>query len=267
MAKSSDSDGGHTTERLAYKLTECITIVDNRGYTTIKDEENGQIYAQLGNFLPLNQKVTWEKDFVSIMSKVEDSDKEPNYSDFIVPIFVCSVKKTMTDEESLLLKTLFRNCRDLTGVYPIVVLTHKSSNPSYSHLDVIFKGAGAEQIHAVENYTLQDTMKTRGRCHDLLAVIGNALDDVKFRMNQPRNPVEERIDRKKFLMKFAYEFTVAQKLREVALAYELKTAQKLKEAAQEYERKIVERERDATKKENQRLRAAASKMWFGRFPD
>lgn len=74
-----------------------------------------------------------------------------------------------------------------------------------------FKEVGAEQVHVVENYTINDNMKTRGRCNDLQVIIENALKDAKFRMEQQRDPVMERIKRKKIVLKFAYEFTVAKK--------------------------------------------------------
>ncbi|XP_069582998.1 uncharacterized protein [Ranitomeya imitator] len=226
----------HTTERLAYKLTDCITLVDNRGHVMMLDSETGEVYAQLGNFLPFNKEVKWKRDFVEIMSIVEDSDMEPNYSDFVVPIFVYSVKNTLTEEVFSNVKTFFKNCRDMTGVYPIVVLTNKLSAP-YTELASKFKETGAEQIHVVENYTISDNLKTRGRCNDLQVIIENALKDAKFRMEQKRDPIKERIERKKFLLKFAYQFTVAEK------------------------------EKEAAKKEKARLKALASKMWLGRFPE
>ncbi|XP_073493809.1 uncharacterized protein [Phyllobates terribilis] len=228
--------GGKTMERLAYKLTDCITLVDNRGHGKMMNSETGEIYAQLGNFLPLNKKVEWKTDFVEIMSSVEDSDMEPNYSDFVVPIFVYSVKNTMSDDVFSNVKTFFKNCRNLTGVYPIVVLTNKLSKP-YSDLVSKFKETGVEQIHAVENYTPSDNLKTRGRCNDLQVIIENALKDAKFRMEQKRDPIKERVERKKFILKFAYQFTVAEK------------------------------EKEATKKEKARLKEKASKMWFTRFPE
>ncbi|KAM3919299.1 uncharacterized protein RB166_013988 [Leptodactylus fuscus] len=235
-ARGSQSDETHTTARLAYRLTDCITIVDNRGYNKMEDNETGVMYAQLGHFLPLNQEVEWEKDFLKILSKVEESDVTPNYSDFIVPIYVHSVKNNMTEEEFSYVKEFFKNCRDMTGVYPIVVLTNKLSGP-YSHLEGKFKEIGAEQVYAIENYTEDDHIKTRGRCDDMQAIIENALKDVKFRLEQPRDPVKERIERKKFVLKFAYQFSVAKK------------------------------EEEAAKKEKARLKEKFDQMWFKRFPE
>ncbi|KAM3918965.1 uncharacterized protein RB166_013709 [Leptodactylus fuscus] len=250
-AQASQSDHTQTMERLAYDLTDCITIVDNRGYGKMGDNETGEMYAQLGNFLPLNQEVEWEKDFLKILSKVEESDKTPNYSDFIVPIYVYSFFTVSSKNFSFDLlsvtfdiqlwelrnvKEFFKNCRDMTGVYPIVVLTNKLSGP-YSHLKGKFKEIGAEQVYAIENYTEEDHIKTRGRCDDMQAIIENALKDATFRMEQPRDPVKERIERKKFVLKFAYQYSVEEK------------------------------EKEAARREKTRLKEKAKDMWFGRLPE
>ncbi|XP_071971243.1 uncharacterized protein [Engystomops pustulosus] len=241
--EASGSDGSHTTERITYQLTECITMVDNRGFQYMADNEFGQVYAQLGNFFPLNQKVEWKKDFVELMSKVEDSDATPNYSDFIVPIFVHSAKSVMSDTEISSVKTFFSGCKNMTGVYPIVVLTHRLSKTD-SNLEGKFRRTGAEQILEVENYTGRDNIKTRGRCSDLLAVIENALRDVKFRIEQNWNPVTERIKRKKFLLKFMHDFAIAEK-----------------------EKEAVKKVQEARRNEYNRLKEKASNMWFARFPE
>ncbi|XP_071970202.1 uncharacterized protein [Engystomops pustulosus] len=212
-AEASGSPSAVTSERRAYQLTDCITIVDNRGFGLSPEDVIGEICAQLGNFLPLNQRVERIRDFVEIMSKVEDSDLTPNYSDFIVPIYIQSVIETATCKEFLRLKTFFQNCRFMTGMYPIVVFTNKHRAP-YSELESLFQMAGAEHIHAVENYTEDDNVKTRGRCNDLLAVIEDALRDAKFCMEQRRDPVRERIERKKFLLKCIYDKTIEKKIKD-----------------------------------------------------
>ncbi|XP_073416586.1 uncharacterized protein [Dendrobates tinctorius] len=47
-SKARGVDGGATTERIPYELTENLTLVDNRGCGTMDDKESGVIYAQLG---------------------------------------------------------------------------------------------------------------------------------------------------------------------------------------------------------------------------
>ncbi|KAG8538419.1 hypothetical protein GDO81_022687 [Engystomops pustulosus] len=80
--------GAVTTIRKAYKLTENITLVDNRGYSKENNFQRAEIYAQLGNFIPIGEEVEWKKNYSEVMDKLEDADLDPNYSDFIVPILV-----------------------------------------------------------------------------------------------------------------------------------------------------------------------------------
>lgn len=234
-ANTGSSDNIITTDRKAYKLTDTITIVDNRGFGKMGKNEEAIAYAQLGHFLPLDEKVEWTEDFVQIMSQVEDSDRTPNYTDFLAPIFVYSMKIQMPKEQVEEVQKFFMNCRDMTGVFPIVVLTNKLKKCG-NNLEEAFRNAGAEVVIAIENYTSEDHIKTRGRCADIQEVICNALKDVQFRLEQPRDPMEERLKRKKILLKFAYESVV----------------EELKSKAKEHE--------------YERLKALADKSWFKRFP-
>lgn len=242
-AQTGSSGNIITTKRNAYKLTDTITIVDNRGFGRKIGAEEAVVYAQLGHFLPLNEDVKPINNFLHIMSQVEDSDLTPNYTDFIVPIFVYSAKNVMPEQQVEEVRTFCKNCRDMTGVVPIVVLTHKSHR-NYEDLVGKFKRVEAEQVLAVENYTREDNLKTRGRCTDIQGVIMNALKDVEFRLQHLPEPITERIKRKKFLLTFVYNFT----LRDVVT----ETTEKAKQQAK--------------KEEFDRLKNLADKNWFGKFP-
>nr|DBA18952.1 TPA: hypothetical protein GDO54_014842 [Pyxicephalus adspersus] len=87
-AEARETDHGLTMIRNAYPLTDVITIVDNRGCSTMNDFERAEVYAQLGNFIPPGQKVNWKYNFRTMMDELEMSELEPNFTDFIVPIFV-----------------------------------------------------------------------------------------------------------------------------------------------------------------------------------
>ncbi|KAM8962450.1 uncharacterized protein RCH25_037994 [Pelodytes ibericus] len=198
------TDGGaYTMERRSYKLTDTITIVDNRGFGTMDKFEAIEIYGQLGNFLPLDEKVEWRKDFGSVMGRIEDAGIDPNHTDFIVPIFIYSVCKTMSDREESEVKTFLRTVRNMTGIFPIVVLTYKTSE-NYFKVEKKFKCLGAEGVFALENYTEKDHLQTRGRHTDILNILKSALDDVKFYMEHKKDPVRERVERKKFLLKMCH---------------------------------------------------------------
>ncbi|XP_075037523.1 uncharacterized protein LOC142098583 [Mixophyes fleayi] len=203
-AEAAQADGGLTMERKSYPITNNITMVDNRGCSMLNCFETGEIYAQLGNFNPLDQRVEWTKEYEEMLDRLEDVDVEPNFTDITVPIFVYSVKKEIADKEREEIKTFLKNCRDLTGIFPIIVLTHKTSGP-FSKFRDMFEGMGAEEIFAVENYTVEDHLKTRGRHLQFLNLIYKVLLDVNFKLKEERNPRKERAERKKFLHRFLHE--------------------------------------------------------------
>ncbi|KAE8578318.1 hypothetical protein XENTR_v10023459 [Xenopus tropicalis] len=209
------TDGGtFTVERRAYTLTPTITLVDNRGFSKMDNFEMRMIYAQLGNFLPLNTRVTWDRSYEDFMYKLEDAELDPNYTDFIVPVFIYKVLYTLPKEEMTQIKDFLKTCRDLTGVFPIVVLTFKTSG-NYFDVITMFRCLGAEVVVAVENYSKEDQTQTLGRNTDFLSLLKSALDNVRFRMEQPRNPKVERIERKKFLIKYVHDIDVTKKTNEI----------------------------------------------------
>ncbi|XP_073416725.1 uncharacterized protein [Dendrobates tinctorius] len=203
-AESGSADGGLTTVRRTYPLTNMITMVDNRGCATLNPFEAGEFYTQLANFVPLNEGVEWTKEFDEVLNRLEDAEIEPNFSNVIVPVFVYSVKRDIAANELEEIKTFLKICRDLTGIFPIIVLTHKTSGP-FSKFRDLFEGMGAEDIFSVENYTSEDNLKTLGRHLQFLNLIHKVLLNVNFRMSEERNPRKERVERKKFLHKFFHK--------------------------------------------------------------
>ncbi|XP_056389511.1 uncharacterized protein LOC130283886 [Hyla sarda] len=203
-AAAGSADGGLTVARNAYPLTDTITMVDNRGCATLNPFETGEFYTQLGNFIPLNEGVEWTKEFGDVVNRLEDSDIEPNFTDIIVPVFVYSVKRELAANEVEEIKTFLKSCRDLTGIFPIIVLTHKTSG-AFSKFRDLFEGMGAEEILSVENYTPEDNLKTLGRHLQFLNLIHKVLLNVNFRMSEERNPRRERAERKKFLTRYFHE--------------------------------------------------------------
>ncbi|MEE6515163.1 hypothetical protein FKM82_023680 [Ascaphus truei] len=231
------SDGGKTTRRIAYPLTDTITVVDNRGCATMNGYETGEIFAQLGNLLPLDQEVVWEKGFQSIMHRLVEGDIDANYSDFVVPIFVYSVRKGITKEEVPEIKDLLDNARKLTGLDPIVVLTFKTQG-DLTGVQAKFKNMGTERIFQLENLTESDHLRTRAKDQEILTFFHGVLKDVEFRMSEKRNPPQERAERKKFVLDFAHKM-------------EMKREKEKKDqemAAEQAERDRVEREQKTTGK-------------------
>ncbi|XP_031749259.1 vicilin-like seed storage protein At2g18540 [Xenopus tropicalis] len=152
--------------------------------------------------------------------------------------------------------TFFKNCRDLTGVFPIVVLTFKTSG-NYSEAEKMFKCLGAEVVVAVENYSEEDQIQTLERSRDFLNLIKSALDNVTFRMGNPRNPREERIKRKKFLLRYVHDIDMEEKRKQEEYRRRFMDRKRFEARRSFFARKREEamRKREARKEEEARNRA------------
>ncbi|XP_077350321.1 uncharacterized protein LOC144000387 [Lithobates pipiens] len=242
-AKAIEQDGGSTTERIPYKLTRNITLVDNRGLKNMDGYETGEIFAQLGNLLPLG-KVDWPKGF-ELVDRITRAEKSMTTSDFIFPVFVHSVKKSISPEEQENMKKVLLKSRDLTGVYPIVVLTHKTSG-KLTDTENVFRDMGMERIFSFENYTKEDHMKTRGRHEEVLKFLYEVIKDVEFRIeHRPQDPVKEIMERKRFVTRYIHECAkkAEQEKIELQRARDQARLQKVKRAQEEQISRQRERER------------------------
>ncbi|XP_077350349.1 uncharacterized protein LOC144000411 [Lithobates pipiens] len=202
-AEAGEKQGGLTRIRNAYPLTDQITMIDNRGCNRLDDFERAEVYAQLGNLIPIGQEVDWKTEYSTMMAAIEESEMDPNFTDFLVPIFVYRVTKMITSTEKEELRKFLHNCVKMTGIVPIVVLTFKTEG-DYLEIERQFKLMGAETVIAIENYTMKRKIKTLGRTADILMVIDSALRNVRFRLEQPRDPRRERIERKAFIFKYIH---------------------------------------------------------------
>ncbi|KAG8544347.1 hypothetical protein GDO81_022635 [Engystomops pustulosus] len=201
--------GAMTTVRKAYQLTENITIVDNRGYKTMNSFERAEIYAQLGNFIPIGEKVEWMEEYLPMMDRLEDAGLNPNYSDFIVPILVHRATYLLSDSEKKDVQTFLENCEKMTGVYPIVLVTHKESGNA-KEIENLFKEMNVDVlILFVENYRKEEKQeKNRERNTDILTTIYEALADVKRCLEQKRDPRSDWVTRKKFMNDYIFQISM-----------------------------------------------------------
>ncbi|XP_073502185.1 uncharacterized protein [Phyllobates terribilis] len=251
--------GAMTTVRKSYNLTKNITIVDNRGYKKMNSFERAEIYAQLGNFIPIGEKVEWMTNFTDMMCRLEDAELNPNYSDFIVPILIYSAK-CLTENEKEELKRFMDNCVKMTGVVPIVVITHKTSG-DFMEAEKMFRLMGAEVVISMENYTKEDHIKTRGRTEDILTILHSALKDVKYRLGEKeRNPRRDWRERKKFMLEYIHKVDLEKKENEMRAAEERRrTEQRRKEAERSKEKDRVKREDERRKEQEWRAKGEKKK--------
>ncbi|CAJ0949424.1 unnamed protein product [Ranitomeya imitator] len=166
-----------------------------------------------GNLLPLGKEVQWGEGF-GLVERMVKAEKEVKTSDFIFPVFVCSVRKEFINVEKEDLKLLFQTAQKLTGVVPIVVLTHKTAG-SLTKTEGIFRDLGIDRIFSFENYTREDHMKTRGKHEEVLKFLCEVIKDVQFRVEQPRDPSEEMMTRRIFVLKYIHECDIKEQQRKV----------------------------------------------------
>ncbi|XP_068102770.1 uncharacterized protein [Hyperolius riggenbachi] len=254
-AKAREGDGGITTERISYRLTGNITLVDNRGCKQLSDYETGEIFAQLSNLLPLGKTVEFNQGF-TLIDRIIRAQKSLQTSDFVFPVFVHSVKRGIPPEDLNDLKFLLTTARKLSGVFPIVALTHKTSG-RLTTTESIFRDMGVERIFSFENYTIEDHFKTRGRHEEVLKFVHEVIKDVQFRVeHQPRDPTKEMMERRQFIMNYIHECgkKAEQENIERQKAMEKALLERKKKLQEEEMRRRIELERQAQSEELMRKR-------------
>ncbi|KAM9305322.1 uncharacterized protein PAF06_013858 [Gastrophryne carolinensis] len=262
-AKARGSDGGATMDRVPHQLTNNIFLVDNRGCSKMEACETGEIFAQLGNLLPLGDEVEWSKGF-GLSKRIVEAEKLVKSSDFIMPVYVHSVKHIIPDEDIKEFKALLHTARDLTGVYPIVVLTHKTFG-NLTTVESQFKDMGVERIFAFENYTREDHFKTRGRHEEVLRFLQEVIKDAQFRVeHQDRNPAKELCDRKQFVLNYIHKQEKKREQQEIERKRALEQVEKEKELRKQQEE--MERERQRMRKvQDEELRKKKAELEWKRL--
>ncbi|OCT95732.1 hypothetical protein XELAEV_18013420mg [Xenopus laevis] len=246
-SNSKGSQGGDTKSRITFPLTDTMTLVDNRGCAVMNDYETAEILAQLANLLPLDKGVDWSRGF-GLTGRIVEAEKFVKSSDLIYPIFVYSANNKLADEEIPELKTLLETARDLTEIFPVVVLTHKTSGKLRDMKDK-FENMGVEQIFALENFTPEDHIKTRGRHEDVLKFFCEVIRDIQFRLKRMGDPEETRQERKKKVLKFIHDREVKkveeqlemQRMKEEKMKRDMEEMQRMKEEKMKRELEEMQR--------------------------
>ncbi|XP_041433476.1 uncharacterized protein LOC121398352 [Xenopus laevis] len=231
--------GGDTKVRITYPLTETMTLVDNRGCSVMNEYETAELYAQLANLLPLDKGVEWNQDF-GLADRIVEAESVVKSSDFIYPIFIFSVNQRLPHQEITMIKELLEKARDLTEIFPTVVLTHKTEG-DLRDMKAKFENMGVERIFALENFTPEDHIKTRGRHEDVLEIFSEIIKDIKFHMERAKDPPEQkRIERKKHLLNMVHKREMEKKEEEIE-------SQRMKEKRLQKEMEDLQRKAEQTK--------------------
>lgn len=200
-AGEATSQGAKTIDRRGYKLTDSITIVDNRGFAKMDSAEEWEIYAQLCNCVPLNEVVIWNKSLDERLGLVTQRVMEGT-SDVIVPVLIYSSQQSLIGEEFDNIKEFLIQAQRLTGILPFIVLT-RSKMAKGSSLKEKFSGMGMENVYCLENYLLSDHLAIRSKHHAILTVLYDVLSCVNYYMETKPYCQSQRQEWLSFLMKKA----------------------------------------------------------------
>ncbi|XP_077129855.1 guanylate-binding protein 1-like [Ranitomeya variabilis] len=199
-AGEATSQGGKTMDRRGYKLTNSITIVDNRGLSKMDSAQEWEVYAQLCNCVPLNEVVSWERSqndrFQLVTKRITEG-----CTDVIVPVLVYSSQQNLSDEDYRNISEFLKQAQKLTGILPFVVLTRTIMEKSA--LKDAFFGMGMESVHCLENYILSDKLSLPNKHRRILKILYEILDSVDFHIKNVSEFQKQRQEWLSFLMKKA----------------------------------------------------------------
>ncbi|XP_075687085.1 guanylate-binding protein 6-like [Rhinoderma darwinii] len=198
FAGEATSQGGKTIDRRGYKLTNSITIVDNRGLSKMDSAEEWEIYAQLCNCVPLDEIVLWDKSQEERLSLVTRRAQEKR-SDVIVPVLIYSSQQSLSGEDFNNIKEFLIQAKILTRILPFIVLT-KSNVANKSSLKDKFFAMGMENVYCLENYIVSDRLALRSKHLNILTILYDILESVNFHTKTRSDFQNQRQDWLSFLM-------------------------------------------------------------------
>ncbi|XP_075037553.1 uncharacterized protein LOC142098617 [Mixophyes fleayi] len=154
LAGAGQTDGGLTTSRQEYELTNRLVMIDNRGFKNLNSQEILEACAQLRSLRGIGD-VTWEKDnLAETLKQIPDKfSKRPD--DFFVPVLVYSATQSWSAEDGKAIQPLITNAFQITGIHPIVVITNCTAEDS-NEIKRKFGDLGVMKRVCVENYTEND---------------------------------------------------------------------------------------------------------------
>ncbi|KAM4025416.1 uncharacterized protein ACNLHF_025943 isoform 2-T2 [Anomaloglossus baeobatrachus] len=221
-AGSGTSAESFTTTREEYKLTDMVYIVDNRGLKNVTKDARLEVSAQLRNLRSMS-RVDWEFESERTLNQLDERCNHRSV-DFIVPVLVRSVdrlfSKNVMDEFSPLLRDAF----EITGIFPIVVLT-KNNGQSVAEIQKLIEDLGPQHIFLLDNYTTTNTSRSGNTDSKVLKflhvclqeadrgiqkkqkrnvqweLLKQATDQIKAEMKRQKELEKEELDRKDDLLR------------------------------------------------------------------
>ncbi|XP_073414788.1 uncharacterized protein [Dendrobates tinctorius] len=146
-APSGSNLGGLTMERKEYELTNNLVMIDNRGFNKLKPTEVLEMRAQFRHLRELGE-VTWSGISTREAYRVYNEEERREPTDLVVPVFVQSCKMFLDENEEKLIADAY----SITGIHPIIVITHSSSG-NFGEFIQKFEKLTSTHFITLENYT------------------------------------------------------------------------------------------------------------------
>ncbi|OCT58273.1 uncharacterized protein LOC108704219 [Xenopus laevis] len=150
-----NKDSTETTGREIHNLTRTLSIVDNRGFNIINDDELSEARAQLRALRDMGE-VKWDNDYKDTL-QVFRIQMTADQTTFLVPVLVFSAETPQNSGDMNGLSTFVSDAFRITGIHPILVITHSSSE-NQSRVNKKFRDLGINHRISLENYTTNNTL-------------------------------------------------------------------------------------------------------------
>ncbi|KAE8577602.1 hypothetical protein XENTR_v10022971 [Xenopus tropicalis] len=191
-----NTDSASTTARFIYNLTQTLSIVDNRGFNKMNDEEMLEATAQLRSLRGMGEgegEVTWgnsyEKTLNQLLSRVTAAQ-----TTCFVPVLVVSADTPLNSSDTNGLETFVTETFRITGTHPILVITH-SNSVHKGNVKKKFCDLGITHRFSLENYTASNAHRNTIIDNKILQFLetctSEAEQGIKIRAGRPDHFIKQ----------------------------------------------------------------------------
>lgn len=190
-AGSGDSSEPITLETKEYQLGRSLYIVDNRGLNKLNTEEKIEMRLQYSKLRHLGE-VKWNRALDEVFQIFVDKMNTPQ-TEFYVPVLVYSVRCQFSTEIYKELEPFIRQAQEITGIFPIIVLTRKTYRSTNQSVEVVykdFKRLGANYVICIENYTTTNPDRNDATDKEVMTFLKTCLDEAQRAISRKRSSNE-----------------------------------------------------------------------------
>ncbi|XP_072405743.1 uncharacterized protein [Chiloscyllium punctatum] len=156
-AGEGDPQGSFTVELKRYRLSDYVEIVDNIGAKSYSSNECYEFRAQLGGYRKVGEQVGsggWGSYFWDYVTSRNADWQNTIY----IPVIVYRGDFPSFEKEKPMIKPLIDNARNITGMWPIIVVTHATEIGNFN-VKAIFQSLHCPDVFLLNNYFCKDDQK------------------------------------------------------------------------------------------------------------